>query len=127
MTSATGLSASLNEWLAALAAGRKEVLERGARRFASLVSPTVELETLQRSDGVGSDGPPVVALRITSGLHRGASMELTGSEYLVGSSDDCDVVLRDEAVSAHHCRLAREWSGFCVRDLRSGTPKLVTP
>lgn len=123
MTLATSLSGSLNDWLATVAASRKEALKRGARRFALLVSPTAELET----HGVGVDEAPVVVLRITSGVHRGAAMELSGAEYLIGSSDDCDVVLRDEAVSAHHCRLAREWSGFCVRDLRAGPPQLVTP
>jgi hypothetical protein len=127
MTFATSLNASLNDWLATVAAGRKEALKRGARRFALLVSPTAELETLHLPEGVGVDERPVVAFNIVSGLHRGASMELTGSEYLIGSSDDCDVVLRDAAVSAHHCRLVREWTGFCVRDLRTGPPQLVTP
>jgi hypothetical protein len=127
MSFATSLNASLNDWLATVAASRKEALKRGARRFALLVSPTAELETLEIPAGIGADEAPAVALRITSGMHRGASMELTGSEYLVGSGDDCDVVLHDEAVSAHHCRLAREWSGFCVRDLRTGAPQLVTP
>lgn len=127
MPFATSLNASLNDWLASVAAGRKEALKQGARRFALLVSPTAELETLQLPEGVGVDHRPVATFRITSGLHRGASMELTGSDYLIGSSDDCDVVLSDAAVSAHHCRLAREWSGFCVRDLRTGPPQLVTP
>ena len=127
MTLATSLSGSLNDWLANVAAGRKEALKRGAQRFALLVSPTAELETRSPPQGVGAGDAPAVALRIASGMHRGASLELTDSEYLIGSSDDCDVVLRDEAVSAHHCRLAREWSGFCVRDLRAGPPQLVTP
>lgn len=127
MSFATSLSASLNDWLATVAAGRKEALKRGARRFSLLVSPTAEVETLNLPPGVGEEEAPAVVLKIKSGLHRGAAMELTASEYLIGSSDDCDVVLRDEAVSAHHCRLGREWSGFCVRDLRAGPPQLVTP
>lgn len=127
MTFATNLSGTLNDWLVTVAAGRKEALKRGARRFALLVSPAAELETPDSPHGVGEGEAPAVALRITSGLHLGASLELTGSEYLIGSSDDCDVVLRDAAVSAHHCRLAREWAGFCVRDLRAGPPQLVTP
>ena len=126
MSFAASLNASLNDWLATVAAGRKEAIKRGARRFALLVSPMAGLETLHLPEGVRADEAPVVVLRITSGLHRGASMELTGSEYLIGSGDDCDVVMRDEAVSAHHCRLVREWSGFCVRDLRTGTPQRVT-
>lgn len=127
MPFATSLNASLNDWLASVAAGRKEALKQGARRFALLVSPTAELETLQLPEGEGLDNCPAATFRITSGLHRGASMELTASEYLIGSGDDCDVVLSDAAVSAHHCRLVREWSGFCVRDLRTGSPQLVTP
>ena len=127
MTFATSLNASLNDWLSNLATGRKEALKRGARRFASLVSPTADLETPRLPDGDGVAEHTMTSLSITTGLHRGASMELISPEYLIGSGDDCDVVLRDAAVCAHLCRLVRDWSGFCVRDLRTGTPQPVAP
>ncbi|MDH5834461.1 FHA domain-containing protein [Luteimonas kalidii] len=42
-------------------------------------------------------------LRIVAGLHAGASRPLSRREMvLVGSGDDCDVVLADAGVAAHH-------------------------
>ncbi len=42
-------------------------------------------------------------LRILSGLHAGASRELAEQEMiLVGSGDDCDIVLADQGVARHH-------------------------
>lgn len=42
-------------------------------------------------------------LRIVAGLHAGASRALAGQEMLVvGSGEDCDIVLADTGVAAHH-------------------------
>ena len=91
-------------------------------------SPAIaEIETLRRPEGRRVDEHTVTSVRITTGLHRGASMELTSPEYLIGDGDDCDVVLHDEAVCAHHCRLVHDWSGFRVKDLRTGIPQPVAP
>lgn len=50
------------------------------------------------------DAPEGAAvLRIVAGLHSGASRPLSRREMvLVGSGDDCDVVLADAGVAAHH-------------------------
>jgi hypothetical protein len=125
MALATGLNTALTDWLAALASGRRATLESCARRFASLLSSASELESAP-VDEQAIDWPGAI-LSITSGLHRGATLELTAREYLVGSGDDCDVVLRDRHVAAHHCRLARKWSGFEVRDLRTDEPQVIAP
>lgn len=46
---------------------------------------------------------PASVLRILSGLHAGASRELAEQEMiLVGSGDDCDIVLADHGVARHH-------------------------
>jgi Inner membrane component of T3SS, cytoplasmic domain len=46
------------------------------------------------------------ALHVVKGLHLGARTPLAGSNMLViGSGEDCDVILADEGVSAHHCVL----------------------
>ena len=46
---------------------------------------------------------PGNVLRILSGLHAGASRELAEQEMiLVGSGDDCDIVLADHGVARHH-------------------------
>ena len=47
-----------------------------------------------------------LVLRIVSGLHVGASRPLSRREMvLIGSGDDCDVVLADDGVAAHHALL----------------------
>lgn len=46
---------------------------------------------------------PRNVLRILSGLHAGASRDLAEQEMiLVGSGDDCDIVLADQGVARHH-------------------------
>jgi hypothetical protein len=46
---------------------------------------------------------PGNVLRILSGLHAGASRDLAEQEMiLVGSGDDCDIVLADHGVARHH-------------------------
>jgi len=49
------------------------------------------------------DVEPTNVLRILSGLHAGASRTLAEQEMiLVGSGDDCDIVLADQGVARHH-------------------------
>lgn len=49
---------------------------------------------------------PANVLRILSGLHAGASRTLADQEMiLVGSGDDCDIVLADHGVARHHALL----------------------
>lgn len=46
-------------------------------------------------------------LRIVAGLHAGASRELAEREMiLIGSGDDCDIVLADQGVAAHHALIS---------------------
>jgi type III secretion system YscD/HrpQ family protein len=106
-------NSTVTDWLSRFATGRRAALLREARRFASLVAPGALQVT--------------ATLHIMSGLHRGASMELTAKEYRIGSADDCDIVLRDPQVAARHCRLTREWSGITVRDLRSAVAQPLAP
>jgi type III secretion system YscD/HrpQ family protein len=106
-------NSTVTDWLSRFATGRRGALLREARRFASLVAPGALQVT--------------ATLHIMSGLHRGASMELTAKEYRIGSADDCDIVLRDPQVAARHCRLTREWSGITVRDLRSAVAQPLAP
>src|SRR5438034_5999853 len=39
--------------------------------------------------------------------------------WLVGRLPDCDVVVNQESVSGHHCRLIEKDGGFVLEDLRS--------
>src|SRR5690606_22456559 len=65
------------------------------------------------------DAPPRRRLlRIISGLHAGASRELAEREMiLVGSGDDCDIVLADAGVAAHHALISVVDGHFQLRAL----------
>ncbi|WP_149195361.1 FHA domain-containing protein [Luteimonas suaedae] len=57
-------------------------------------------------------------LRIVAGLHAGASRELADREMiLVGSGDDCDIVLADDGVASHHALISLVDGHFQVRAL----------
>jgi Inner membrane component of T3SS, cytoplasmic domain len=55
--------------------------------------------------GKHADQQPLdLALRVLKGRHQGAITPLGASDILViGSSDDCDVILADPGVAGHHC------------------------
>ena len=63
-------------------------------------------------------------LTIESGLHQGATIALAARAYVIGSGDDCDIVLRDSTLAPRHCLLKRGWSGFTLQDLRDEKPIL---
>ncbi|NZA26782.1 hypothetical protein H0E84_10340 [Luteimonas sp. SJ-92] len=57
-------------------------------------------------------------LRIVAGLHAGASRELAEREMiLVGSGDDCDIVLADSGVASHHALISLVDGHFNLRAL----------
>ncbi|MCL1636164.1 FHA domain-containing protein [Luteimonas sp. SX5] len=58
------------------------------------------------------------ALRILSGLHIGASRPLAEKEMiLVGSGEDCDIVLSDQGVAPHHALIGLLGGSLSVRAL----------
>ncbi len=61
---------------------------------------------------------PARHLRILAGLHAGASRTLSAQDMLVvGSSDDCDVVLADAGVAPHHALLSTLGQDMTLRAL----------
>lgn len=59
-----------------------------------------------------------VVLRVVSGLHSGAERELAGGEMiLIGSGEDCDMVLADAGVASHHALLSFLDGRFSLRAL----------
>lgn len=57
-------------------------------------------------------------LRIVDGLHAGASRPLARDEMiLVGSGDDCDIVLADDGVANHHALVTLVGGRYMVRAL----------
>jgi hypothetical protein len=72
-----------------------------------------------RSVGAGpADAVQGRVLRIVAGLHAGASRPLAEQEMLVvGSGDDCDIVLADTGVAAHHALITLVGGAFTLRAL----------
>jgi len=63
----------------------------------------------------------LLALRILSGVHAGAVIRLDEAGLLViGSSDDCDVILADAGVASHHCVLQKQGDQFFLRTIEGG-------
>ena len=57
-------------------------------------------------------------LRIVDGLHAGANRVLARDEMiLVGSGDDCDIVLADDGVANHHALVTLVGGRYMVRAL----------
>ncbi|WP_370169013.1 SctD/MshK family protein [Sinorhizobium fredii] len=46
-----------------------------------------------------------MTLEVLKGVHSGVSLPLERGDYLIGSGADCDLMLSDRDVSAHHMRL----------------------
>lgn len=45
------------------------------------------------------------AIRILTGIHQGGELTLPPGEYVIGSSDQCDIILHDDQVLDRHCLL----------------------
>jgi pSer/pThr/pTyr-binding forkhead associated (FHA) protein/DNA-binding CsgD family transcriptional regulator len=58
-------------------------------------------------------------LEIVSGTQAGHVFELAARDYTLGRGRDCDLVLRDRAVSRRHARLRFDGSAFIVEDTES--------
>jgi type III secretion system YscD/HrpQ family protein len=66
-----------------------------------------EQDLLPSSDSLATTAPaPTWQLAVLSGLHAGALVDVAADDWtLVGSAEDCDVVLHDERVLPHHAAL----------------------
>ncbi|WP_101926135.1 MULTISPECIES: FHA domain-containing protein [Luteimonas] len=70
------------------------------------------------NDNASTPRPAHNVLRIVDGLHAGASRVLADEEMiLVGSGDDCDIVLADDGVANHHALVTLVGGRFMVRAL----------
>lgn len=57
-------------------------------------------------------------LRVLSGLNSGALLPLTGTQWLIGSAPDADMVLYDAAIAQNHCQLRATDNGWQVAALQ---------
>jgi len=65
---------------------------------------------------LGKTAPDTWALRILSGVHGGAERRLgTHGMLLIGSGDDCDIILSDAGIGAHHCIVTYAQGALSVR------------
>jgi DNA-binding NtrC family response regulator len=63
------------------------------------------------------DAPRRAELVVVEGRDEGRAVALCeGREYRVGTASDCELVLTDERVSAHHLRVRPDGDGFEVED-----------
>ncbi len=70
------------------------------------------------TDNETETSPAGNVLRVVSGLHAGAVRPLAAREMiLIGSGDDCDMVLADTGVASHHALLSLSDGGFSLRAL----------
>jgi transcriptional regulator with PAS, ATPase and Fis domain len=60
-----------------------------------------------------------VRLAVARGPDAGAALDVAGQPVRVGTADDNDLVLTDDAVSRHHCELEPIDGGMRVRDMAS--------
>jgi hypothetical protein len=64
----------------------------------------------------GRDPGPAGAY-VVGGVHAGAMIEIANDALLVGASDDCDVILSDAGVAAHHSMLAAKGRKIAFRPI----------
>ncbi len=71
-----------------------------------------------KATGTGKSDTPKLVLRILAGLHTGASRVLGEQEMLlIGSGEDCDIVLSDDGVASHHAMLLRNGDSLALRTI----------
>jgi hypothetical protein len=64
--------------------------------------------------------PPVLGWLVAlNGQHRGEDFRVREGQNTLGTSSDCEIVLRDETVSARHASLRYKDSKFYLSDLDS--------
>lgn len=79
---------------------------------------------LGRLGDARSEGP---YFRVLNGADEGARITLSSnlSEYSMGRSKDCEIVLNDANVSRRHALVRRDWQGFTIEDLASKNGVIV--
>jgi hypothetical protein len=78
---------------------------------------TPNTQDVEPSIASGSDQQPLL-LQVIAGLHSGAWAPLAAGEtLLIGSGEDCDVILSDPGVAKQHCVVARNGARIAVRAL----------
>ncbi len=93
-------------------------LSPGVERLSGLFSSLVNRAAAHRP-AAGNDDRPGCAVRVASGMHRGATLRLREAARL-GSDESNDIVLRDPGVLPHHAELRRVDGVWALCDLDHG-------
>jgi DNA-binding NtrC family response regulator len=79
--------------------------------------------TIHSAPIAGEERPHLCQLVVIEGPDMGRAVNLAAREVIVGTGEDCDLVLTDDRVSRRHLAVRLEGGRFVVRDLgsRNGT------
>ncbi len=84
------------------------------------IEASPQAETTVSGTPVSAPHPAVQVMRIVAGVHSGASRRLGEQELLViGSGDDCDIVLADAGVARHHAIISAIGGRMSIRAVDS--------
>ncbi len=61
-----------------------------------------------------------LVLKILSGPHLGAEILLSNGEYILGTSDECDIILSDHSISEKHVKITVKESKVSIKALENG-------
>ena len=94
---------------------------------------TLLQELKQQGDKLATQKKPALTLHFKLGEGKESIQHFSQSEIMIGRDTNCDLSMRDEALSAHHARLTYHHGQWWLEDLNStnGTflnrEKLTTP
>lgn len=125
MNVTTTVTGALNDFLSRLSSRQewmdKERLVRAGKDFAARLSALARGESQTGKGELASEDASSDTrgtLKVISGRHSGARIELSEGDYLIGSGESCDVVLLDDGIAERHCRVTLKRKGFTVLDVR---------
>ena len=94
---------------------------------------TLLQELRQQGDKLATQKKPAILLRIKIDQGKESLRRFSQPEIMIGRDPNCDLAMMDEALSAHHARLAHHHGQWWLEDLNStnGTflnrERLTTP
>lgn len=80
---------------------------------------TLLQELKQQGDSLATQKKPAISLRIKIDQDKESVRRFSQSEIMIGRDPNCDLSMMDEALSAHHARLAHHHGQWWLEDLNS--------
>ena len=76
-------------------------------------------KTMALDLGVGGKAPAVGWIVATSGKHTNQTFKFKPVRTLIGTGQDCDIIIDDQFMSSHHCEVRADVAGYKLVDLGS--------